>query len=418
MLILFFLSSFLLFKSGLTDSGILLRGDMFDTQMENKNFRQKPTHIRQLGYVREYKICDTCYIIRPLRSTHCGICDNCILRFDHHCPWIGTCVGKRNYPYFLFFLVLLNLSQVFTVSVSIAHIVIQTLENKKNKEYEKSDEIKNKDSFLVGKVIMSLYLIIFVLLTMVFTTGLLIYHIKIVKQEMTTKEELKKFFKNPFGNPYQRSTKQNFSSIIFPDVGKKTLTDILIINEEMYQKQKEYFKELNKKKSEEKLAEKAKHDDIKNKIIDSKDLLKEDDIKINIIGNKDDEEQNIDSKDHFDIKEKETYIEEQKSDNILHDSGDDIKINKINNDNNKEIISNSSKKEKATMNSYSNFNIEESQSYIPEPIYKSNINNDREVHIFPKIRKISSKISSSTQEKEKNVKNNFDNFDDVHINES
>ena len=70
------------------------------------------------------------------------------------------------------------------------------------------------------------------------------------------------------------------------------------------------------------------------------------------------------------------------------------------------------------MNSYSNFNIEESQSYIPEPIYKSNINNDREVHIFPKIRKISSKISSSTQEKEKNVKNNFDNFDDVHINES
>ena len=240
MLILFFLSSFFLFKSGLTDSGILLRGDMFDTQMENKNFRQKPTHLRQLGYVREYKICDTCYIIRPLRSTHCGICDNCILRFDHHCPWIGTCVGKRNYPYFLFFLVLLNISQIFTVAVSIAHIIIQTMDNKK--KYEKSDGIKNEDSFLVGKVIMSLYLIIFVLLTMVFTTGLLIYHIKIVKQEMTTKEELKKFFKNPFGNPYQRSTKQNFSSIIFPDIGKKTLTDILIINEEMYQKQNEYFK--------------------------------------------------------------------------------------------------------------------------------------------------------------------------------
>ena len=100
MLLLFILSSFFLFKSGLIDSGILLRGSLNDIQMSNKNFRSMPTRIRQLGYIREYKICDTCYIIRPLRSTHCGICDNCICRFDHHCPWIGTCVGKRNYPYF------------------------------------------------------------------------------------------------------------------------------------------------------------------------------------------------------------------------------------------------------------------------------------------------------------------------------
>ena len=45
---------------------------------------------------------------------------------------------------------------------------------------------------------MSLYIIIYEGLTMVFVTGLFIYHTKLVLKNMTTKEELKKHFKNPF----------------------------------------------------------------------------------------------------------------------------------------------------------------------------------------------------------------------------
>ena len=415
MLILFFLSSFFLFKSGLIDSGILLRGNLTDIQMENKNCRSKPTRLRQLGYIREYKICDTCYIVRPLRSTHCGICDNCIYRFDHHCPWIGTCVGKRNYPYFFIFLILLNLFQVYTAAVCIAHIVIKILDIKNNII---SDTKKKKDSILVGSVIMSLYLIIYVLLTMIFTTGLLFYHIRIVKNDMTTKEELKKFFKNPFGNPYQRSTKSDFYSIIFPKISKKSLIDILNINKEMYEKQKEYFKELRKKKDVSKIVEKPIKDDSNtgNKILDSKNILKEDDIKINIINDIDNnDEQNVDSKDHLDIKEKETVYDE-KENGSSDNNNDNNNINnsdkkKLNNKDKDEIISNFSKKEKGTFTSYSNFNIEESQSYMPGAIFNADINNDREVHIFQSLRKASSKISASTQE---NIaKNKFDNIDEL-----
>ena len=122
MILLFLFSSFFLFKSGFIDSGILLRGNLKDLQMESNNFRSKPTHLRQLGYIREYKICDTCFIIRPLRSTHCGLCDNCISRFDHHCPWIGNCVGKRNYIYFYLFVFSLTFMLLYLIAFCVAHI--------------------------------------------------------------------------------------------------------------------------------------------------------------------------------------------------------------------------------------------------------------------------------------------------------
>ena len=60
---------------------------------------------------RFYKIpeviyrCSNCDNIPVCSSTrHCWICKACIVQFDHHCDWIGICVGGKNYKKFLIFL--------------------------------------------------------------------------------------------------------------------------------------------------------------------------------------------------------------------------------------------------------------------------------------------------------------------------
>ena len=39
-------------------------------------------------------------VIKPPRTRHCKFCDNCCMELDHHCHWIGNCIGLHNKKYF------------------------------------------------------------------------------------------------------------------------------------------------------------------------------------------------------------------------------------------------------------------------------------------------------------------------------
>ena len=59
--------------------------------------------------LNERHFCYTCLIQKPQRSKHCRICNQCVLVFDHHCPWIGKCIGRDNFCSFFLFVTLVNL---------------------------------------------------------------------------------------------------------------------------------------------------------------------------------------------------------------------------------------------------------------------------------------------------------------------
>ncbi|XP_026476828.1 palmitoyltransferase ZDHHC6 [Ctenocephalides felis] len=48
--------------------------------------------------------CSICNGHKAPRSHHCRKCGRCVMKMDHHCPWINNCVGWKNQCHFTSFL--------------------------------------------------------------------------------------------------------------------------------------------------------------------------------------------------------------------------------------------------------------------------------------------------------------------------
>lgn len=63
--------------------------------------------------------CMTCHFWKPYRAYHCSSCHCCVLRMDHHCPWLNNCVGFYNHKFYYLFLFYTILYGLFIIPILI-----------------------------------------------------------------------------------------------------------------------------------------------------------------------------------------------------------------------------------------------------------------------------------------------------------
>ncbi|XP_058054776.1 uncharacterized protein LOC131206290 isoform X1 [Anopheles bellator] len=206
--ILFVFTLSALFRTAFSDPGIIPRASQdeaayIEKQIEVPNSLNSPTYrppprtkeVFVKGQTVKLKYCFTCKIFRPPRASHCSLCDNCVDRFDHHCPWVGNCVGKRNYRFFYMFIVSLAFLAVFIFSCTTTHVVMLLKEDN-----QFIDVVKRTPSSVIIAVICfcSVWSVI----------GLAGFHTYLTTSDQTTNEDIKGSFSSKGGqqsiNPYSQ----------------------------------------------------------------------------------------------------------------------------------------------------------------------------------------------------------------------
>ncbi|CAN6805293.1 unnamed protein product, partial [Brassica oleracea] len=167
------------------------------------------------GYTIKVKFCDTCLLYRPPRASHCSICNNCVQRFDHHCPWVGQCIARRNYPFFICFISTSTLLCLYVFVFSWINLIRQPGKLWRTMSHD----------------IVSVILIVYTFVAVWFVGGLTIFHFYLMSTNQTTYENFRYRYDKK-ENPYKRGLLKNVKEVFFAKIPPSQLDLRAMVPEE------------------------------------------------------------------------------------------------------------------------------------------------------------------------------------------
>ena len=187
-----------LFCSGCMDPGIIPRAP---APVGNTDHISRTRNVEVNGHMVLVRYNETCNFYQPPRAHHCSVLNDCIERFDHYCPWVGTTIGKRNYRFYLIFVFSSTLVCIYTFTCSAFLIQMRV------------DEPDTTVQEALRKEAGALFMMIYVFIGVWFVGGLSFFHIYLLSRNQTTYENIRHSYDRNYTNPYNRGCLANWAEV-------------------------------------------------------------------------------------------------------------------------------------------------------------------------------------------------------------